>query len=205
MNFLKELYKTERGKALIKFSLYLLFLIFVIVLCSVAGSMKNDRTQTNPQSTEKESRISEKNPPTYFEKQKMLINQKYSFEYVITKTEKTVTYMGDFDGKNTNGYRETKDDLIHYVIEEGIPYKISLTEKTPLNDLFLDLNEKYFDLKNLFMTLNGLPAQIEKVDDDKIYNYELEDVNVTITVGTEYIKNIRIENENEKYDFSFYK
>lgn len=204
MNKIKDLRSTERGRAIFKLSLYGLFFFIILILCIVGGNIESPQ-KTKKESTSEESREVEKNDLTYFEKQELLLSEPYAFEYTIKRGDETITYVGDHRPDSVEGYRETKDELIHYKIENGEAYRISLNESTLITDLYLDLDKSIFDLKNVFATLNGISAQIEKDASNKIYNYRYDGKTYKVVVGRDNIKKLDVEDEIAHYVLEFYK
>lgn len=205
--WIKELRSTEKGKTIFKFSLYLLFFFFVIVLCLVGGAMKGPTASSNNSSYE-ESRPQEeshtvKTTLTYFEKQKILYEGKYTFEYEIVSDEIKVSFLGDYDAGQVNGFKEDENELIYYTIEDGIAYKVAFTDKTPIENIYAGLDRKLFDYKELFALLNGTSATISKEGNKKIYTYKIAERVYKVTSDLDNIEKIEISSSRENYVLKF--
>ena len=211
IKWIKDLRSTERGRTLFKFGLYLSFLFFVIVLCLVAGAMKGPNDTANPSSNRSNSSSKENShlddadtekPKTYFEKQK-LFEEKYDFTYEVFASGRSTSFMGEYDHGKTDGFKESEGLLLHYEIENGIPYRKELFQREEMTDLYDGMDATLFDVVSLFEKLNSGSATVINDGTNKTYNYELEDGIYRVVTDEEYITRIEIIKENDKYDFSF--
>jgi len=205
MNKMKEKFKklteTERGKTAVKFSGYMVFLLFVIVLILISGAGKEsyeDRdSKESIQSTEMTNEI------TYLDMQKKLYKGNYTFTYKI-KGSVNVNYEGEKTEEKITGYKETEDSTIKYEIEDGKTYEVKLNSKTEYNDLYKDLDSSFFNFKNLFDSLNSKNTSMKKDDIQKEYSYkDIEGYDYTIIIKENNITNIKINNEKITYDLTF--
>ncbi len=213
INWIKEMQSTERGKIVLKFSLYLLFFFFVIILCVVAGAMGGfDSTSKGgvesgesviKEESKREESTDAKDSLTYFEKQKLLYEGKYEFAYKIKTENEEISFLGENDRGKESGFRETEGELIYYVVEEGTAYKINVAEKEKIEDLYLGHDKDMFDFELLFSRLNSTTAIIERVDDKKIYSYVRAGKNFRVTTNEFSIERIEINFDNTLYDLQF--
>lgn len=198
---IKKLKETKKGRALLKLSLYMIFLAFVFILIIVANSLEDPYPKRTSSSTETESHREEKTL-TYLDKQKKLTEGEYEYTYNITGSA-FIIYMGEFKNKVETGYKETEDDLVKYKIKNGITYRTFLNQEEEYDGLYEGLDENLFDLKTLFETLNSESATIENNKDTKIYKYNLDGKNFEITTDKDSITNIKIIDNTITYDFSY--
>lgn len=213
INWIKEMQSTERGKIVLKFSLYLLFFFFVIILCVVAGAMGGfDSTSkgglesgesVQKEESKREESMDAKDSLTYFEKQKLLYEGKYEFVYKIKTENEEISFLGENDRGKESGFRETEGELIYYVVEEGTAYKINVAEKEKIEDLYLGHDKDMFNFELLFSRLNSTTAIIERVDDKKIYSYVRAGKNFRVTTNEFSIERIEINFDNTLYDLQF--
>lgn len=204
IEWIRNLRSTEKGKTLFKFILYLIFLFFVVILCLVAGAMGNPYTDGQKgESTNEESSILEEKTLTYFEKQELLKSGKYEFEYNIHLADEDISFLGDYDAGWVDGYKETTDNLIHFKIEDGITYRMTLSEKVEISDLNGEVDLPLFELDKIFMVLNGTESSIGRDGKYKTYSYTLEDSVYRVTTDDNCIRKIDIARGEDKYELIF--
>lgn len=207
IRWIKELRSTERGKTLFKFSLYLLFFFFVIILCLVAGAMEGPSTNYSKDTSYRDSTNSHEKEEadkakTYFEKQE-LFKGKYEYNYEIVLKEKTVHFIGKYDFGKSEGFKEDEQSLIHYIIEEGTTYKVNIGSREEITNLYEGLDESLFDFEKLFIKLNDTSALIDRTDDLKTYSYTLENRTYKIVTNEAYIEKIDISDGETQYHLEF--
>lgn len=205
IEWIKELRSTERGRALFKLILYMIFfgaVLFLVVFTNAVHPPKkasSSSTQSSPVEKPSES----PKEKTYFDKQEVLYTGQYDFTYRI-ESDKIVEYIGEYNAGHVIGYRETDDDLIKYSIEEGVTYLHSFGSKTEYDELYLTYDAGLFDFKNLFKKLNSSTANIEKNGVEKRYTYQnIDRYTYIISTDEECIDTIEIFNESTKYEFAF--
>lgn len=201
----EKLKETEKGRTLIKFSGYMIFLFLVILMIIISGATKGTESINNTDNSSENSHQSEEveKEITYLDMQKALYEGDYEFSYKISG-ELEINYIGEKKGEIISGYKETKDNLVKYQIEDDKIYKIVLKEKTEYEDLYLGLDAKLFDFKNIFETLNPKNAIIEKTEKDKSYIYEnIDNYKYIIKLNDKEITNIIIETKDLNYNFEF--
>ncbi len=203
---IKELKKTEKGNALIKLSLYSVFLILVIVLLMIGNRIEPNRKTLKKDNidSKNESVLQKQDKLTYFEKQEKLYQKPFEFTYTVTNNDKKITYIGKNDLNKIEGIKETDEELIRYTIEEGIAYRIRLSSKEEISNIYEGLDERLFSFKNLFESLNSLEMKVEITDELKKYIYkDYDEYDITVTTNAQEITNIYIENSIITYDFKF--
>lgn len=203
IKWIKELRSTEKGKILFKLSLYLLFFFIVLVLCIVAGSMKSPYYNLQNSSSSENSRQEETKTLSYFDKQSLLVEGDYSFSYEINLADKKVSFLGKKEGNSIEGFKEDGNNLIHYLIEEGKTYKLELSQKKEITDLYEGIDTKCLNYRELFKTLNAMSATITRQNEEKTYTYTQENKTYNVYVGDKYIKKIEIAVDQDKYILEF--
>lgn len=202
----KKLRSTERGRTIFKLALYMIFFIFVIVLVFVAKSMGGPYMYVPTGNESEESRSEESSPKTlsFYEKQKKLLEGSHDFDYKISGPVK-LEYYGHYEKGRVDGFKETEDDLIKYSIEDGKIYLSKFGQKEEYDSLYEGLDERYFNLENLFRELNKTSSTIESESESKIYNYNTLDNRERIRVYTDDagIFFIRIEADSIVYELNF--
>lgn len=200
---IKKLRSTERGKVLFKFMLYMIFFAFVVVLAIATGAAKSPYMNYSGESNEEESMVESRPELTYFDKQKRLLFDKYDFTYKITGLM-NIEYNGTYDKGTVDGFKETEDDLLRYVIENGKVYTVLLGEKSEYDKLYEGLDATLFEFDDLFMKLNQTSSTISKSSDSKIYHYaDLDGRDFLVTTNDESITKINIVDSGILYEFIF--
>lgn len=197
----KNLTKTERGKTAVKFSGYMVFLLFVIILILISGAGNNSYQENeSKESTQNETQTGE---VTYLDMQKKLYEGNYTFSYKISGVI-NVNFEGEKLDNKITGYKETEESTIKYEIEDGKIYEIKLNSKKEYNDLYKDINATFFDYKTMFDSLNSKSSSMKKEDSQKEYTYtNIDGYNYSILIKENNITNIKITNENITYDLTF--
>ncbi len=201
---IKKLNSTEKGPTIIRFSLYMLFFLFVIILSIVANSTATPKNTAK--NSQKESVIEKEKPVnlSFYEKQERLYKDDYEFSYKIIDNETEILYDGYFKDEITEGIKETDDEIVRYTIIEEKVYKIKFDSKEEYVDLYDGLENTFFDFESLFSKLNSSNTTIEKTDTGKKYNYkEIEGYNFEIMTDDNSIVCIKITKENVEYLLKF--
>lgn len=205
IKWIKDLRNTEKGKVLFKFILYMTFLIFVMVLCLATGSTKSLKNNSYSRESSGEQKESSLEIPklSYFDKQKLLVEGKYEFNHTIEISGVKFSFLGVHEDSITEGFKETEGELIHYKIEDGIPYKINFTGKEEYYDLYSGLDGKFFDFESVFKLLNSSSASIEREGVHTTYIYSIENHTYIVKTDEKSIVEIDIHSEENKYIFNF--
>lgn len=212
--YICELKKTDRGKAILKLSGYLTFFIAVLLLVSITNALNAPKTNYTPDNgTENTSGVNnnedsipvsgEIKPKTYLEKQEKLYNEDYSYNFRITG-EINLLYRGDYTKGIHEGYKESNDKTMRYRIEQDKTYEIKLEKKIEIDNLYQGLDSTLFDLKTVFTKLNSKSTIIDREEDSKSYTYEnVEGYKYVIYMTETEITKIVINNEHLNYEFTF--
>ncbi len=200
IEWLKNNHNTERGKLIIKFSLYMIFFIFVFLLVVTSNASLGSPKKNINSSLDNSNGLKE---ITYLEKQKKLLYDKYSFIYKIIGAE-NITFTGTYENFIVRGYKETVDNIIKFSIENNIVYVENLESREEYNDLFEGLDPTLFDLDNLFKRLNKATPTINKNQDNKDYMYDDIDGNyIIVKTNKDSIYEIQVNKEAMEYTFSY--
>ncbi len=204
IDWIKKMRETERGRTLLKFILYMTFLAFVFVLYFVSRIPITPTERMDKDSSDLESTIpkEETKELTYYQKQEKLKIEEYEFTFTCQKGE-TITFYGKYRDGKIEGLKETKTDLIKYVVEEGNYYRQNGDQLEEYEDLYEGLNENVLDVQKLFQLLNENSAKIERRDEEKIYTYILENGTYKVITDREHITKIEVTNDLESYDLEF--
>lgn len=184
----KEFWHTKRGKALIKLGLWGIFFLVIFVLSAVSSyNYKPNELETY------HFRV-------YEDMINDLLKNNFEFSYKIKVEDKIYFFSGKSDGKKTLGIKETKENMLKYLIEDNITYKLNLEDKEEITNLYENLNVNYLNLTELFASLKDIHYHIEKHDNKRDILYD----NGVIIKSDEYnIFSILIDEQTSSYEFNF--
>lgn len=203
IEWIKNLRKTERGRTAFKFTIYMIFLGFVLIILFLGGSFNRKPANTKRVGSTESSESVETIELTYFDKQNKLLNGNYEFKYTING-ENSVLFDGELKDGVIKGYKESLDEVIKYEIEDGIVYKVFFNQKEEIHNLYENLDERLFDFSTLFELLNSSNSVIDNTSLNKIYKYaSVYEYNIEVITNETEITKIIIKNENIEYNFEF--
>lgn len=194
---INNLMNSEKGPTKIKLTLYMFFLLLVVLFILASGGFDKS-TQERSARTTKDTKIEE--PLSFDDKQKKLLTEDYS--YVIT-VNNTIVFNGKKENGIDTGYKETSKEIIKYKITDGIVYKVSGMTEEVYNNLYDDVNESLLSLKSVFDKLNSTSAIITRSDIETIYEYEVDNENYKIYTDNKTINKIEIKFGEQTYIFEF--
>lgn len=190
--FLKKCWENKRTHALM-----------VLILWIVALSLLMGITTLLNQFSAPKNKIETKNEETisYDEIWQNLLNTDYEFRYVVTLEEEKIEYNGKVEENKISGYRENKEGILKYEIEDGISYELVMGERKPLETLYENVNKDYFSLDSLYTLLKDTPVE----EEDLLYTYEVnENVDIQVLLSKENkIQTITIQEESTVYELNF--
>lgn len=198
--FIKKAWKNPRWHSLI------VLIIWIVVLTILMGITTLIQKFSSP-NTLNSSEVSKN---SYDEKFQRLIKADYAFTYEINLNNEIIKYDGIKYENVINGYRERKDGIIKYIIQDGISYSILLNEKNIITNLYENINSNLLDLNYLY----NLTKNIEEDEYDYTenittntheYNLFLDNENIKITIieNKKNIENIIILKDQTKYDLKY--
>ncbi len=197
-NFIKKLWSTERGKAVIKLSIYLVFIILVIIFVNVTSSMNK---------IIKDTKIVEDVTPTIQEMKDDLLKNNYKYTYTITKDTKKTVYSGERLKKEEVGTKENEIETIKYYVNDVTYYQIKMGEKIETNNLYDGFNINMMDSEFILNLIKDKSTLINQKKKLKEYSYEFthEDKNIEISLlaSEDVIKEIDILYDNIKYNLKY--
>ena len=200
---LKELYskfKTAwadpRKKAGIKLLGYLIFFIILLLFASITSHMnKYTNSNTNPTTT---TNIQDK----YNDKQKKLLTNKYSINYVININNIEYKINGNIENNIINGYFETPNGIKKIIFKENNLYEINNEQEILLET---EINKNLIDLEYILNLIKQNSAIISDKEDTKTYTYNIDTIGLNIIVATteENISQINITETTNTYTLNF--
>ena len=198
-------WKTDRGKALTKLLLWILFI--VIVLGAFIMQEKDnidDYQMPSNEVTDEENQVNDNNFKKYSDMQDELLNNNYLYKYIITNSEEKIVFSGIKNGTNETGYKETKAGIIKYQIVDGIVSQINMDEITNIDNLYENIDRNYLDISLLFNNLSEYLYSTEKKDSKRTITYDKDGYKVSVITNLESIEKIEIAVDEWIYELNFY-
>ena len=183
----------------IRAAIYLvLWCIFILFIYMVYLKPIENYNKTHPRQeitdTEKEE-ITEKTTALSFEdKKNKLLTKNFAYVY---KYNKDTVYRGKILGDKNVGYKETKDGIEKYYIDNDKAYDVSfgVQREIELDELFTT----YFDVAYLFNYIANEPSIVL----DKMYNYHIEETTINIFTDENNITRIEVITDEDNYYLEF--
>lgn len=190
-------WQTERGKAIAKLGLWLVFILALIIFALVN---KNDNTinKENEETEEKEVYEFKK----YDEMIESLLDSNYEFNYDIVINDTNYLFNGTKCNNEVLGYKESNMGIIKYYISDNT-YQVVLKELVPIENLYKNIDINYLDLNILFNNLNEYLYNIEKNDNKRTITYKKDGYQVEVITNLDNITNINITVDNNTYNLSY--
>lgn len=190
-------WQTERGKAIVKLGLWLVFILALIIFALVN---KNDNTinKENEETEEKEVYEFKK----YDEMIESLLDSNYEFNYDIVINDINYLFNGTKCNNEVLGYKESNMGIIKYYISDNT-YQVVLKELVPIENLYENIDINYLDLNILFNNLNEYLYNIEKNDNKRTITYKKDGYQVEVITNLDNITNINITVDNNTYNLSY--
>lgn len=196
---LKKLWENKRTHSLIVLIIWIISLGLLMGVVTLINELSPKEKREIPKLEEKQKSLNEK--------WENLLSQDYSFLYTIIKGEEVVKYEGSVVDGITSGYRERKDGIIRYYIEDDISYEVLMGEERKTDTLYENINANYINIKYIYeLTKDAYDEKVLNNKEEK-YTYKIkeenEEINISFKTDEKQIKEITIEKENEKYLLKF--
>lgn len=200
---IKELYSKfkiawgdSRKRAGIKLLGYLFFFIILFLFAAITSNINKYKTTTS-QTTTTTITIDK-----YNEKQKSLLTNKYSINYVININNIEYKINGTIENNIVNGYLEAPIGIKKIVFKENNLYEINNEQEILLES---ELNKNLIDLEYITNLIKQNSAIISDKEDKKTYNYNIDNLglNIIVTTNEENITQINITEATNTYILNF--
>ena len=200
---LKELYSKfkiawadPRKKAGIKLLGYLIFFIILLLFASITSHMNKYKSPTNKTTTTTTA------PDKYNDKQKALLTNKQSINYVININNIEYKINGTIENNILSGYFETPNGIKKILFKDNNLYELNNEEESLLES---EINKNLIDLEYILNLIKQNSAIISDKEETKTYTYNIDNLGLNIIVNTndENITQINIKESINAYILNF--
>ncbi len=199
--FLKKCWKNPRWHSLMVLIIWIISLSMLMGIVAVINRFggKKENVKVNIQNAQE---------ITYAEKWDLFLSSAYEFTYTITNNEEIIRYIGTCKEGIITGYRERKDGIIKYSIEDDIVYENVMNEKNKMDTLYENVEERFLNPISLYEIIqNVLEENIDILQEKErmTYEYMLENYTIKVTTNEKEVTKITVTNDIETYvlDFKF--
>lgn len=196
---IKELKKTNKGKAILRLIKWCIFFVILFIFLAIASlmspkntSIKKPNNEINkpqeeiPKDNWNEETLTIETINEYQEK----LNNDYDYKYEISINKEKYIFSGTKTNNINKGYKESSTGIIKYSIDSTGTYMETTTEKTLINNLYEGIEENYLNpiyilniIKELEITRDRECDCIEPVykanDSKNIYRITTSNQNIT--------------------------
>ncbi len=179
---IKELKKTEKGKAiwkLIKWGIFFGCLFLFMILSALINALVPKRENEIPPKDvdvvvdEKVEEVLTKE--ILKRKLEELKMDNYSYEYQITKGEERFLFQGKKIDNYREGYKEYGNGIIKYYIDETGIYQETMNDKVLIDNLYEGIENGFWDFDYLFSLVENL-TYVKNNNHNCMYPlYEMQD------------------------------
>lgn len=201
--FLKQCWKHPRWHSL------MVLIIWIIALALLMGVVSILNLFSSPKETIKETK-QENSGLSYKEKWEKFENNDYTYTYTITQNEEMIKYEGNVKEGINSGYRERKDGIIRYYIENGMVYEVVVNDKKEIQTLYENVEATLLNPISIYEIIKTISAEDTDILEEKEqttydYNMKIEEevVKLQVIADNTKIKSITIEKINETYKLDF--
>lgn len=197
-------WQSERGKAIIKLGLWMIFIVILIAVVIFSDTRSND-IELPPAEETPNTETENYEFVNYNDMIDKLLLNNYEYTYTITTLDNRYIYTGWKNNNQELGFKEDASGIIKYFIDETGNYRINLDNRELITDLYSNFDASYLNLSMLFDNLSEYLYSVEKNADVRTITYDKEGYQVTVITDTENITNINITVDTTTYDLEFTK
>lgn len=207
MNTNNGFWQTDRGKALIKLLLWMVFIVILIVLVIVSERNANseildvDKPENNVTDTPSEPENVEYE--TYNTMITNLLANNYEYEYLITTATDSIILTGFKNPDKEIGFKETSSGITKYFIDSTGTYELNMNTSSIIDNLYSEFDSSYLNLELLFNNLNEYLYNTEENVGIRTITYDKDGFQVTVTTDTKNITNVLVTTDTTTYDLNF--
>ena len=207
MNTNNGFWQTDRGKALIKLLLWMVFIVILIVLVIVSERNTNseildvDKPENNVTDTPSEPENVEYE--AYNTMITNLLANNYEYEYLITTATDSIILTGFKNPDKEIGFKETSSGITKYFIDSTGTYELNMNTSSIIDNLYSEFDSSYLNLELLFNNLNEYLYNTEENVGIRTITYDKDGFQVTVTTDTKNITNVLVMTDTTTYDLNF--
>ena len=194
MNTNNGFWQTDRGKALIKLLLWMVFIVILIVLAIVSERNGNseildvDKPENNATDTPSEPENIEYE--AYNTMITNLLANNYEYEYLITTATDSIILTGFKNPDKEIGFKETSSGITKYFIDSTGTYELNMNTSSIIDNLYSEFDSSYLNLELLFNNLSEYLYNTEENVGIRTITYDKDGFQVTVTTDTKNITNV---------------
>ena len=197
-------WQSERGKAIIKLGLWMIFIVILIAVVIFSDTRSND-IELPPAEETPNTETENYEFVNYNDMIDKLLLNNYEYTYTITTLDNRYIYTGWKNNNQELGFKEDASGIIKYFIDETGNYRINLDNRELITDLYSNFDASYLNLSMLFDNLSEYLYSVEKNADVRTITYDKEGYQVKVITNTDNITNITIVVDTTTYDLEFTK
>ena len=207
MNTNNGFWQTDRGKALIKLLLWMVFIVILIVLVIVSERNTNseildvDKPENNVTDTPSEPENVEYE--AYNTMITNLLANNYEYEYLITTATDSIILTGFKNPDKEIGFKETSSGITKYFIDSTGTYELNMNTSSIIDNLYSEFDSSYLNLELLFNNLSEYLYNTEENVGIRTITYDKDGFQVTVTTDTKNITNVLVMTDTTTYDLNF--
>ena len=207
MNTNNGFWQTDRGKALIKLLLWMVFIVILIVLLIVSERNANseildvDKPENNVTDTPSEPENVEYE--AYNTMITNLLANNYEYEYLITTATDSIILTGFKNPDKEIGFKETSSGITKYFIDSTGTYELNMNTYSIIDNLYSEFDSSYLNLELLFNNLSEYLYNTEENVGIRTITYDKDGFQVTVTTDTKNITNVLVMTDTTTYDLNF--
>lgn len=207
MNTNNGFWQTDRGKALIKLLLWMVFIVILIVLAIVSERNGNseildvDKPENNATDTPSEPENVEYE--AYNTMITNLLANNYEYEYLITTATDSIILTGFKNPDKEIGFKETSSGITKYFIDSTGTYELNMNTYSIIDNLYSEFDSSYLNLELLFNNLSEYLYNTEENVGIRTITYDKDGFQVTVTTDTKNITNVLVMTNTTTYDLNF--
>ena len=207
MNTNNGFWQTDRGKALIKLLLWMVFIVILIVLAIVSERNRNseildvDKPENNATDTPSEPENIEYE--AYNTMITNLLANNYEYEYLITTATDSIILTGFKNPDKEIGFKETSSGITKYFIDSTGTYELNMNTSSIIDNLYSEFDSSYLNLELLFNNLSEYLYNTEENVGIRTITYDKDGFQVTVTTDTKNITNVLVMTNTTTYDLNF--
>ena len=207
MNTNNGFWQTDRGKALIKLLLWMVFIVILIVLVIASERNANseildvDKPENNVTDTPSEPENVEYE--AYNTMITNLLANNYEYEYLITTATDSIILTGFKNPDKEIGFKETSSGITKYFIDSTGTYELNMNTSSIIDNLYSEFDSSYLNLELLFNNLSEYLYNTEENVGIRTITYDKDGFQVTVTTDTKNITNVLVMTDTTTYDLNF--